>query len=47
MAKAGYRVMSFNPRGAGIPALTYNLFDYRNLVDELETVVEYISHKYP
>ena len=42
-----YRVLSFNPRGVGVPVETFKLFDYRDLLEEVEFVINYIYHKYP
>ena len=38
--------MSYNPKGAGIPCKNYRLFDYSDLMQDLEFVLSHIYSEY-
>ena len=46
LLKQGFTVVAFNPVGNAIPQITSHLFDYRQLIDELDLVVDFITKKF-
>jgi len=38
--------LSYNPKGAGIPCIKFKMYDYRDLVEDLEYVLNYVYDKY-
>ena len=39
-------MLSFNPKGVGVPNETLKLFDFWELMEELEFVINYVYQKF-